>query len=41
MQKLPYAYLGGFLVMIVYYLLLRMIWHFGFGLDHIGTFDEL
>lgn len=31
----------GIFAMILYYLLLRFIWRYIFGLVHIGTFDEL
>jgi hypothetical protein len=34
-------YLFGFIGMVLYYILLRLIWHYALGLTHIGTFDEL
>jgi len=39
--EIPFPYILGVFAMWLYYLFLRFIWRYCFGLTHIGTIDEL
>lgn len=40
-RQLPVPYLLGFVAMLLYYYMLKVIWYLAFGLTHIGISDEL